>query len=672
METSLSEYLKKFGPDLAAKIDQLAHPAFRPGDPWNPRLPLLKRDLLPAQGDAVMGLGRLLETRRSTNVTAEMGVGKTIISLAVTWINNKPSRTLVMCPSHLTGKWLREVMETIPNAKAKIISSIKDLSLLNTDTRPKRWEYYILSKEKAKLGYAWKPMVRIKNGHPQCPECHKTVLDHLEDIASPSWLARAKRFCKYCGEPLWSADGTRFRRYPLAKYIKKRLNNYFDFFIADECHQYKAQSAQGAAYGILAAACKNTISLTGTLAGGYADDLFLLIARTDHTALRQHNLGFNDLKKFTEIYGITEKITKEFSDTRDNDRSLGKKTTTRIRRRPGISPLVFSDYLSGSTVFLRLSDVATELPPFEEITHRVHMTSEQNKSYQKMESELKDAMKKKSGRAFGAYMNVLLAWPDRPYDFDPVIDTDNNVHVTIPSLSANQTLPKEERLMEIVRNEIDSGRNVFIFCTYTGKLDVTSRIISMLENAKIPAALLTTKVKPDKREKWLQDQVNKGIKVMVGNPRLVETGLDLLDFPSLVFLQTGYSIYTLRQASRRSWRIGQKKSVKVHYLYYAGTLQDKALSLMGQKLESSLALEGEFSEDGLAALASGDDMSTALAKALAGKIQVKTVETVWASINKRKKTSLNNAGPAPVIPLPTKQVQESKPNPPMQQLALFG
>ncbi|MEL7893404.1 DEAD/DEAH box helicase, partial [Pseudomonas aeruginosa] len=38
----------------------------------------------------------------------------------------------------------------------------------------------------------------------------------------------------------------------------------------------------------------------------------------------------------------------------------------------------------------------------------------------------------------------------------------------------------------------------------------------------------------------------------------VKTGLDLLDFPTIAFMQTGYKVYTLQQAARRSWRIGQK------------------------------------------------------------------------------------------------------------------
>src|SRR5579864_2857292 len=97
-----------------------------------------------------------------------------------------------------------------------------------------------------------------------------------------------------------------------------------------------------------------------------------------------------------------------------------------------------------------------------------------------------------------------------------------------------------------------------------------------------------------------------------GHPRLVETGLDLFDkggghnFSTLVFYETGYNLFTLRQAARRSWRIGQTKACKVHYLYYVSSLQERAMTLMGRKLEAAEALEGKFSAEGLAAMA-GDD-----------------------------------------------------------------
>src|SRR2546425_1951878 len=89
------------------------------------------------------------------------------------------------------------------------------------------------------------------------------------------------------------------------------------------------------------------------------------------------------------------------------------------------------------------------------------------------------------------------------------------------------------------------------------------------------------------------------MQVCICNPKLVQTGLDLLRFPTIFFVQTGYSIYTLRQASRRSWRIGQKEPVRVAFFTYSETAQESCLRLMGKKLLVSLAMEGKLHTEGL-------------------------------------------------------------------------
>ena len=90
----------------------------------------------------------------------------------------------------------------------------------------------------------------------------------------------------------------------------------------------------------------------------------------------------------------------------------------------------------------------------------------------------------------------------------------------------------------------------------------------------------------------------------------------------------------MRQASRRSWRIGQRHPVKVIYMAYRGTLQADALKLVAKKLQSSLAVEGELPEDGLAAYGDdGDDLMMALARqVVSGDAQedTETLEAVFA------------------------------------------
>ena len=87
----------------------------------------------------------------------------------------------------------------------------------------------------------------------------------------------------------------------------------------------------------------------------------------------------------------------------------------------------------------------------------------------------------------------------------------------------------------------------------------------------------------------------------------------------------------MRQASRRSWRIGQTEPVQVVFMAYRNTLQADALRLVAQKLQSSLAVEGELPEDGLAAYGDdGDDLMLALArKIVAGEEDAGSVESVF-------------------------------------------
>ena len=112
----------------------------------------------------------------------------------------------------------------------------------------------------------------------------------------------------------------------------------------------------------------------------------------------------------------------------------------------------------------------------------------------------------------------------------------------------------------------------------------------------------------------------------------MQTGLDLVDFPTIVWFETDYSVYTMRQASRRSWRIGQSQPVQVVFMAYRNTLQAGALKLVAKKLQSSLAVEGELPEDGLAAYGDdGDDLMLVLArKIVADEEDADSVESVFA------------------------------------------
>jgi len=126
--------------------------------------------------------------------------------------------------------------------------------------------------------------------------------------------------------------------------------------------------------------------------------------------------------------------------------------------------------------------------------------------------------------------------------------------------------------------------------------------------------------------------------VVICHPKLVETGLDLLAFPTLYFYETGYSLHTLRQASRRSWRIGQRFPVRVKFVTYSGSMQETCLRLMGKKMLVALMMEGKFSGEGLQALDTDEDLMSAMARELVEKAGVgESADAVWRELDQERR-----------------------------------
>ncbi|MBL8510657.1 MAG: DEAD/DEAH box helicase family protein, partial [Betaproteobacteria bacterium] len=86
--------------------------------------------------------------------------------------------------------------------------------------------------------------------------------------------------------------------YQPTEFIKRYLpQGFFGLLVVDEGHEYKNEgSAQGQAMGVLARKCQKTLLLTGTLMGGYADDLFYLLMRLNPTMMIEDGYYYNQKK----------------------------------------------------------------------------------------------------------------------------------------------------------------------------------------------------------------------------------------------------------------------------------------------------------------------------------------------------------------------------------------
>ncbi|MEN5250903.1 DEAD/DEAH box helicase [Alcaligenes aquatilis] len=420
--------------------------------------------------------------------------------------------------------------------------------------------------------------------------------------------------------------------YQATEFIKRYLpRGYFGLLVVDEGHEYKNEgSAQGQAMGVLASQCQKTLLLTGTLMGGYADDLFHLLWRINPTQMIQD--GFKPARNgsmgsaamaFMREHGVLKDVYKE-STGPSHRTAKGKQMTVRTSKAPGFGPVGIMRYVVPITVFLKLRDIGQNvLPDYDEHFINVPMSQAQDEAYQRMAKhlvyELKKALAQKDNSLLGVVMNTLLAWPECCFRPETVRHPRSKAVLFSqgPVFQESELTPKEQQLLDLCKQEKAQDRKVLVYSIYSGTRDTTARLKSHLEMNGFKVAVLRASVDAAQREDWVADQVERGIDVLVTNPELVKTGLDLLEFPTIVFMQSGFNVYTLMQAARRSWRIGQKHPVKVVFLGYSGSSQVECLRLMAKKIAVTQSTSGDMPDCGLDVLNdAGDSIEVQLAKQL--------------------------------------------------------
>ena len=318
-------------------------------------------------------------------------------------------------------------------------------------------------------------------------------------------------------------------------------------------------SAQGIAAGVLADVCGKSLSLSGTLMGGYSSTLFHLLYRF-RPELRT-DFERSDERRWIQRYGFEEvTVGKDDDDAVEDGRnSRRRKFRKVVRERPGLVPSALF-HIIGNTVFLRLADVASGLPDYDEQILLSSMDSEEdatgypqrsayNTVYEVLRKELADALKSGSKRLLATYLQTLLAYPEGCTKGETVFDPrSGDVIVQVPPLSEDKLYPKEKALVDLVAAERMEGRRVLVYATHTGTRDITERMDDILTRHGFRVAVMKADVvAPERREAWVADKVKQGIDVMICHPRLVKTGLDLIDFPTLCWFETEFSVFQSTQ-----------------------------------------------------------------------------------------------------------------------------
>jgi SNF2 family DNA or RNA helicase len=596
----------------------------------------LLRQPVSGQKHAITAGVKKLNLGKSLLYVCATGTGKTLISIATIHKHSQSRnhRVLVFCPGQLVKKWKREIENTVPNASVTIIRSWTELLKFKKKQKRSGFEWFVIGRDRAKLGCGWDTATWVRSGTHYCPDCGLIVLPGKQkcDQAFKGTIAR-----EGCGAKLVTST-RQFNRISPAWYIKRYLKGYFDYLVLDEIHEERSiDSQQGIASGQLAAACGKVICLTGTLVGGLAEHLRPILFRVSPSSLVRAGFTWSGKAKFNEEFGRYE-VTK-------TDSGQYKKLM------PGIMPSLFGSHLMGKTIFLSLEEVADDLPSKQEFEIACPMEPEVQTVYHECEEEITGAMSKliRNGGmgGLGAALSFLMSYPDYPFNWKPITTLDANgfeeVICTPTNFDFDKVLPKEMELIRIVREQHERGRKCWVYVQGTKEHDVQTRLKSVLTTAGFKVAVLKSSVKPELREEWIAKH-GPDADVIISHPTLVQTGLDFFDpenrsynLPTLIFYQLGYNPFQTRQAAGRAWRIGQWHNCEVYYLHAVGSMQSRNLEMMAKKIAASLSLEGEFSSEGLLAML-GDGQESAevmLAKSLVNNTPIE-LSRVWEKINSKK------------------------------------
>lgn len=673
----LSDYLADYAVHHAKTIEETVRPTHNVDDDVDPRIIDLKRTPFPAQAHAITALYKKFKKgAKSLFAVGDMGTGKSIIALGVMHLMERDSnglRVLMMVPGITIPKWIKEIKATVPWAKVQVFNSWRDVVhyAQNAKKKPQGLEIYLIGRDRSKLGFdpwicaLWK---RVKGSTFEyawhCPDCFGPLPDpkskkgEEEEFASWSVLAEGYppedgklkatvkwkkhtphlRSCPHCGAILRrpankSLGETRMKpRLHPAQLMKKLLPGHFDLFVADECHQLRGDSGQGEAYGQLVCCAKQVLNLTGTLTGGKAGDIYRLLERSDIKPLLEDGFEKGEIAAFVATYGVLQEIRKT-DEVDDGVFTTKRKERKQVREIPGLSPSMFVKYLLDRSIFLDLNDLGLPLVEFHEEPVFIELDSTHKAAYDEFHRRLHDvctAAARAGGNqgAFAKFLPATLNYADRPVAME--VQVGDEV-VSTPELPISYSA-KERRLVKEVQKELAENRGVIIFCHFTSAYATDSRLQQVLAEHGIESAVLKSSVSTEERMNWLEKQATLGTKVIICNMKLVEVGLDIIDWPTAIFYQGSYDIYTLRQAARRSWRIGQYRECRVKYFIAAGTQQQAQFEKILERRCHALLLEGRLDRSEMAKYIKDDSFSVLTRKISADLSEIDDLSSKWKEL----------------------------------------
>lgn len=367
-----------------------------------------------------------------------------------------------------------------------------------------------------------------------------------------------------CGAPLF--ENTALRREAAARYILKKLKNFFGLLIVDETHKCKAKgTGVGWVLQELANATQYTLGLTGTFFGGSSTSIFWILYRLV-PEVRQR-FAFNDEQRWAAKYGLLKRVFYVSQDAMmtEDGTFTGTHFFETVEESPGISPTIVEvslPYMAATS----LKDVGLPLPDYSEEIVRIPLTAAMAEQNARSDGSLEDPktglfrfcverQKETVWRGIiSVWLNTALNRPDAMFRPEEVWFNQRlsgrgkhairrRVKITEfePVIALDDLLPKEQWLVDICTAEKLMGRKVLAYVRQTGERDIQSRLVEALERRGLRAEVMRTNIPPRQRVHWLKHRA-ESVDVMLTNARLVEVGVNLTMFSTGVFFETEWSL----------------------------------------------------------------------------------------------------------------------------------
>ena len=184
-------------------------------------------------------------------------------------------------------------------------------------------------------------VVNPVSGAPILTDEGRLTADDFEKVRITEMVSElGEKPCRPRFAPLWQADNEKIPRVAPVDFIARYMQRFFDYAVCDELHQLAGDTAQGNALGALASCANRIVGLTGTLLGGYADDLYniLFCLQPRRMIAKGYEWGSSGRSAFAQDYGVLETVTK--IEAAENACSDGKDDRHRTTKARGLTAAV--------------------------------------------------------------------------------------------------------------------------------------------------------------------------------------------------------------------------------------------------------------------------------------------------------------------------------------------